>query len=165
MKKLILLIILSLTVSANSQSVLTLGTGTSLGVLSGTDICANIIGGTGILYGSGTICGGLLSVETIASNELPTSFDMSQNYPNPFNPNTVINYQIPNSSYVSIKVYDQLGREVYDLFEGEQNAGFYRITFDGTNLASGIYYYRITAYSGSNRVSSFTNTKKMSLIK
>lgn len=165
MKTIILLTILSIAVSINSQSVLTLGTGTTLGVLSGTDLCSNTINGSGVIYGGGTICGGLVSVEPIAENELPQTFAISQNYPNPFNPNTVINYQIPNSSYVSIKVYDQIGREVYDLFEGEQNAGFYRITLDGTNLASGIYYYRITAYSGSNRESSFTNTKKMSLIK
>jgi hypothetical protein len=165
MKSIIVSLTLLITCSLQSQSVLTLDAGTTLGVLTGSDLCANTINGSGILYGGGTICGGLVSVEPIAENELPVTFGISQNYPNPFNPNTVINYQIPNSSYVSIKVYDQLGREVYDLFEGEQNAGFYRVTFEGTNLASGIYYYRITAYSGSNRETSFTSTKKMILIK
>src|SRR5688572_6372522 len=123
------LIVLTLhTMPVYSQSLLTLSPGTSLGVLNGADLCANSIGGGGILYGSGTICGGIVSVDpTVSSNELPQSFDMLQNYPNPFNPVTVIKYQIPQAAYISIKLYDQLGREALELYEGNEQAGYYQL--------------------------------------
>lgn len=150
---------------SSAQSVLTLQPGTTMGVLAGADLCVNSIIGGGTLYGNGTICGGLVNIEPVYQNEIPKNFDMYQNYPNPFNPATVINYQLPVNSYVNIKVYDQLGREVYNLFEAEQNAGFYVLSFDGKELASGIYYYRISAISLSNKDSWFTKTMRMSLIK
>ena len=155
---LIILTILLLTGAVNGQSVLTLGTGTSMGVLTGADLCASIFNGSGILYGGGNICGVLVTVEPIASNELPSSFDMFQNYPNPFNPVTLIKYQIPKSAYVSIKLYDQLGRETQALYEGNQQAGHYQVTVDGSNLASGIYFCRINS-------ADYSKVIKMSLIK
>ena len=91
--------------------------------------------------------------------ELPKEFSLSQNYPNPFNPITRINYEIPNDSKVKLIVYDILGREVKKLVYDElKKAGRYVIDFDGTNLASGVYFYRIEA-------GDFVQSKKMILIK
>ncbi len=92
--------------------------------------------------------------------ELPTNYSLSQNFPNPFNPETRINYELPNSGYVQIKVYDMLGREVAQLVNKEQNAGYYSVSFNtqSIGLSSGIYIYRIHA-------GDFFQTKKMILMK
>jgi len=89
---------------------------------------------------------------------IPQSYSLSQNYPNPFNPTTNINYDIPNESFVNITVYDYLGREVITLVNREQKAGKYVVSFDATNLSSGIYFYKITS-------NEFVQTKKMILLK
>ncbi len=89
---------------------------------------------------------------------LPKTFALEQNYPNPFNPTTVIGYQLPVASNVSLKVYDVLGREVMTLVNGRQDAGAYNITLNGLNLSSGIYFYRLQA-------GNFVATKKMMLVK
>jgi hypothetical protein len=136
---------------------MTLASGTSMGVSPGARLCADIINGTGILYGGGNICGGLVAVEP-AANELPAAFEIQQNYPNPFNPSTQVKYQIPMASYVSMKLYDQLGREVMVIQEGNQQAGYYQLTIDGSALASGIYFCRINA-------AEYSSVIKMSLIK
>ena len=83
---------------------------------------------------------------------------MSQNYPNPFNPVSIINYQIPKTGFVAIKLYDLLGKEVAVLYDNIQQAGYYKAIVDGANLSSGVYLCRITAEG-------FTKTIKMSLIK
>jgi len=158
MKTLILTVLLLIAASASSQSVLTLGSGTSMGVLTGADLCANIINGSGIYYGGGYFCGGLVGADPAASNELPAVFNMSQNYPNPFNPVTMIKYQLPKAGFVAIKLYDQLGRVTGTLYEGNRQAGYYQLSVDGSNLASGIYFCRITT-------DDFTKVIKMSLIK
>ena len=88
----------------------------------------------------------------------PATFGLSQNYPNPFNPSTVIRYQIPVDSRVSVKVYNVLGNVVTTLQNGFQTAGEYSVTLDGSNLASGVYFYKIEA-------GEFTATKKMLLTK
>ncbi|MEO8512976.1 MAG: T9SS type A sorting domain-containing protein [Ignavibacteria bacterium] len=92
----------------------------------------------------------------------PHNFEMSQNYPNPSNPKSKINFEIPVDGRVTIKVYDIIGREVYSLLDGNRAADYYTVEFDGTNLASGVYFYRI-AVEGSSQV--FTKTLKMMLIK
>ncbi|MBK9405458.1 MAG: T9SS type A sorting domain-containing protein [Ignavibacteria bacterium] len=96
------------------------------------------------------------------SNEIevgvPNSFAMSQNYPNPFNPSTKINYDLPVDGIVSIKLYDLTGRQVASLVSEAKIAGYYTVNFDASNLASGMYFYRISA-------GSFTSTKKMALVK
>lgn len=75
----------------------------------------------------------------------PVEFSLSQNYPNPFNPTTVINYQLPMSSHISLKIYDLLGREVATLVNEQKDAGSYEVKFDGKNLSSGIYFYQLRA--------------------
>ncbi len=92
----------------------------------------------------------------------PAKFDLSQNYPNPFNPSTKINYDIPVDSKVSIKLFDISGREVATLVNEIKTAGYYTVNFNGVNLASGMYFYRIVA---EGKGSNFTETKKMTLIK
>jgi hypothetical protein len=89
---------------------------------------------------------------------LPKVFALEQNYPNPFNPTTVISYQLPVASEVSLKVYDVLGKEVMTLVNGRQAAGAYNYTLNASNLSSGVYFYRL-------RAGNFVSTKKMMLVK
>jgi large repetitive protein len=87
-----------------------------------------------------------------------TSYKLEQNYPNPFNPTTVIRYQIPSNSMVSIKVFDVLGNEVQTLVNEEKSQGSYQVQFNGAGLASGVYFYQLKA--GDN-----VYTKKLMLLK
>ena len=78
-----------------------------------------------------------------ASSSVPKSFELQQNYPNPFNPSTVISYQMTVNSFVSLKVFDALGREITVLDDGFRNVGTHTVSFDASNLSSGIYFYRL----------------------
>jgi hypothetical protein len=89
---------------------------------------------------------------------LPSKMALSQNYPNPFNPTTKINYSVPQSSLVTLKVYNILGQEVATLFHGQQHAGNYIATFDASKLASGVYLYRL-------EIGGISITKKLVLLK
>ncbi|MDA3861826.1 MAG: T9SS type A sorting domain-containing protein [Melioribacteraceae bacterium] len=94
---------------------------------------------------------------------IPENFEVSQNYPNPFNPSTVINYSLPEASFVSIRVYNMLGQEIATLINEEVNAGVYNVTWNGMNnsgvkVATGTYIYRVVA--GTN-----VTSKKMILLK
>jgi Secretion system C-terminal sorting domain/Serine aminopeptidase, S33 len=91
-------------------------------------------------------------------NLSPYTFELEQNYPNPFNPLTMINFEVPSKDLVTLKVFDMLGKEVKTLVNDERNAGRYSISFDGMNLSSGVYFYKLTA-------GSFNDTKKMILVK
>jgi len=90
---------------------------------------------------------------------IPASISLSQNYPNPFNPTTIIQYAISSRQFVSLKVYDLLGREVATLVNEEKPAGNYEVEFDGTDFPSGIYFYRLSVDNGYNE------TRKMVLLK
>ncbi|MBS1517720.1 MAG: T9SS type A sorting domain-containing protein [Bacteroidetes bacterium] len=104
----------------------------------------------------------VLNVNTVGINNISTqaeNYTLSQNYPNPFNPVTNIEFSIPRSENVTLKVYDILGNEVSVLLNNEKlNSGSYKTNFSGNSLTSGIYYYKLTA-------GSFSDTKKMMLIK
>ena len=78
-------------------------------------------------------------------NEIPTVFNLYQNFPNPFNPVTIISYELPITSYVELRVFDFLGREVVTLVNEQLKPGIYEVSFDGSKYASGIYFYRIIA--------------------
>lgn len=100
--------------------------------------------------------------------EIPQNFKLEQNYPNPFNPSTKIKFSLPSASYTNVKlvVYNVLGKQVASLHEGPLQAGSYEVLFDGKDLPSGVYYYRLTAgdpSTGSGQ--SFSVTKKMVLVK
>ena len=75
----------------------------------------------------------------------PLQFDLAQNYPNPFNPSTTIKFELPKASQVNLTVFDMLGREVSALVSERRNAGVHEVKFDGSNLASGVYFYRLQA--------------------
>jgi hypothetical protein len=92
------------------------------------------------------------------SDKLVKSFELFQNYPNPFNPNTTISYQVPIGGYISLKVYDVLGREIAILVDEEKPAGTYKVAFDGLGFSSGIYFYRMKS-------DDFISTKKMIYLK
>ena len=85
-------------------------------------------------------------------------FELDQNYPNPFNPTTTIRYGLPQSSPVTLVVYNTLGQRVATLVEGEQEAGYHEARFDGSGLASGVYLYRI-------RAGDFVRTRKLLLVR
>lgn len=90
--------------------------------------------------------------------QIPTKYSLSQNYPNPFNPVTTIKYSVPENSFVTLKVHDILGREITTLVNEEKYAGNYSVTFDGSGLSSGIYFYTI-------KTNKYSNTKKLVLMK
>ena len=94
---------------------------------------------------------------------LPKSFALYQNYPNPFNPSTMISYQLPMDSRVTLKVYDILGREVAALVNERQNPGSYSVTFDASKLPSGVYFYRLIAVG--NNGERLVSVKKLVLMK
>jgi hypothetical protein len=89
---------------------------------------------------------------------IPAGYALEQSYPNPFNPSTTIPFMIPSDSYVSLKVYNSLGQEIAELAGREYSAGRHSVTFNASNLASGVYYYAIKA-------GEFTMVQKMILQK
>ncbi len=113
----------------------------------------------GILLGSSNIPTGIKEEKKI----MPTIFTLLQNYPNPFNPSTTISYQLSAYSHITLNVYDVLGKEIKLLIDKEQLAGKYTINFDGSKLASGVYFYTLTATDGFGK--SQSETKSMLLIK
>ncbi len=103
--------------------------------------------------------GGTLTVLKMqVGSGVPNSFCLHQNYPNPFNPTTAIKYDLPAHSFVTLKVYDILGREMKTLINQQQNAGSYTVNLDADRLPSGVYFYRITTRD-------FATTKKLVVVK
>ncbi len=152
----------SLAFDENGNLYCAIGSATEIGEL----IKINLISGAGTLIGSigyQNITGLALLPEGIASTEnddliLPVQYVLNQNYPNPFNPITTINYQIPDVSFITLNVYDVLGKNVATLISKEVPAGNYEIEFDANGLPSGIYFYQL-------RAGYYSETKKMVLIK
>jgi len=96
--------------------------------------------------------------KTGVAEEIPTTTKLLNNYPNPFNPTTVIKYQLKEPAYVSLRVYDVLGKEVAELVNERKSAGYYSVNFDGSKLPSGLYIYRLQA-------NNYVESKKMLLTK
>ncbi len=92
------------------------------------------------------------------SSEIPDSYILHQNFPNPFNPVTVIRYSLIEDRFTTLKVYDALGKIVSTLVNEKQNAGTYEVDFDGSELSSGVYYYKLSS-------GNFSQTKRMLLLK
>jgi len=104
----------------------------------------------------------LVNTENL-NTKIPENFSLHQNYPNPFNPVSKIKYEIPGTIKgktlnVKLIVFDILGKEISTLVNAEQLPGTYEVTFDGSNLPSGVYFYKLSA-------GDFTDTKKLLLIK
>lgn len=114
-----------------------------------------IVGGE-IVYNRGNVTSVPIKNET--TGVIPDMFILSQNYPNPFNPTTNIEFALPSETNVQFKVFDILGREVTTLFSGLQQSGNYKVTFDGSSLPGGIYFYRLNT-------GEFSQTRKMLLLK
>jgi hypothetical protein len=124
----------------------------------------NLASGTGAIYIAlarltGTTTNTLGGSSAVLEEEgIPARFFVAQNYPNPFNPSTSIEYGLPKSAFVTIAVYNSLGQEISRLTNEQQVAGVHRISFNGSGLASGIYYFRISA-------GELSRTQQMVLIK
>lgn len=103
--------------------------------------------------------------EVTGRGGVPKEFALSQNYPNPFNPATTIAYQIPVSSYVTLKVYNLLGQEVATLLSGDENPGMKSVEWNAAGLSSGVYFYELKAVDNGNSTKSFTQLKKTLFIK
>ncbi len=114
--------------------------------------------GTGTSYDFATVkYSQTTSVGGVSSN-IPENYSLNQNYPNPFNPTTQIKYQLPTISYVTLKVYDLLGREVATLVDGVEEPGYKSVQFNGSGFSSGVYFYRLEA-------GGFVASKKLLLLK
>jgi hypothetical protein len=107
----------------------------------------------GVVYGDTT----MTNISNISS-KIPDNYSLSQNYPNPFNPKTIIKFQIKDSKLVTINIYNILGKVVSTLVNEKLQPGEYEVTFDGSNLPSGIYFYTLSA-------DDFKETKKIILLK
>jgi photosystem II stability/assembly factor-like uncharacterized protein len=114
-----------------------------------------IVGESGLILT--TTDGGAVFVNNISTN-VPDNYYLYQNYPNPFNPNTKIRFQIKESGWVILKVYNLIGKELMTLIDGKMEPGTYETPFSGIGLTSGIYIYRL-------QTGNFTDTKKMCLVK
>lgn len=116
-----------------------------------------IVGEDGVILT--TKNGGVVSsVRNEYHNAIPKTFELQQNFPNPFNPITKISFSLPSDEFTVLKVYDVLGREIVTLVNEEKRLGTYSVNFDASNLASGIYFYKLTS-------GNFSQTKKMVLAK
>jgi hypothetical protein len=101
---------------------------------------------------------GIITGITPVTSQIPNTYSLSQNYPNPFNPVTKINYELPKSGLVTLKIYDVLGKEIASLVNEVKNAGRYTVDFNGSSFSSGTYFYRLES-------NGFVSTKKMLLVK
>lgn len=103
----------------------------------------------------------IVSVRTISS--VAEKFTLKQNYPNPFNPSTEIEFSLPRTSFVNLKIYDAMGREVRELINENISAGTHTVSFNASGLSSGVYFYRINVNAG--RGETYTSSKSMILTK
>lgn len=113
--------------------------------------------GTTLFLDSICVKSNLIGVKKV-ENSIPKSYELFQNYPNPFNSSTKIEYDLPKSITIRLTVYNVLGKEVKTLVNEKQNAGSYQVEFDGGNLPSGVYFYKLTA-------GDFTAVRKLVLLK
>jgi hypothetical protein len=97
-------------------------------------------------------------ITSVGNSVSPSKFSLNQNYPNPFNPSTSFTYELSKAGFVSVKVFDLLGREVATLVNEFKQAGSYPATWNATDFGSGVYFYKMQS-------GSFTSTKKMILMK
>lgn len=147
----------------------------TVGPITGTQVDSPDIGRIALRQGSASTAPTLLAdgfrvcrswgnlVGVTAINSVAENFALSQNYPNPFNPSTKINFSIPERGYVTLKVFDMLGKEVDVLASGDFQRGTYAVDYNASALSSGIYLYTLEAVSESGSL--FRETKKFTLVK
>ncbi|HMS34999.1 MAG TPA: YCF48-related protein [Ignavibacteria bacterium] len=115
-----------------------------------------VVGDSGIILKTTT--GGVITGFSNTVSEIPEKYFLSQNYPNPFNPVTSLGFGISNLGFVSLKIYDASGKEIKTLVNEIKQPGLYKVEFDGSSLASGIYFYKLES-------GNFIQTKRMVLLK
>ncbi len=133
-----------------------------------------LTGGAAVFTNNAGESSTVVSVEAIGG-EVPMEYALQQNYPNPFNPSTIIEFSVPRSNYVTLKVYDTLGEEVATLVSENFSAGRYEVQWDGSRFASGVYFYRLSVVpeaprdlvptSRDGQAREFVETKKLVLMK
>lgn len=126
----------------------------SFAIVKGTNLADLLVNTTAAKLKYGTINVGIQQTSSV----VPDKFELSQNYPNPFNPSTLINFAIAKQTFAQLNVYDITGRLVSTLVNQEMQPGNYQFTWNGTNLSSGAYFYRL-------QTNEFTETKRMLLVK
>ncbi len=107
----------------------------------------------------------MIAFSNVSDRLLAFDFKLEQNYPNPFNPTTNIKYSILKESFVTLKVYDILGKEITTLVNEKKPLGNYSVNFNAINLPSGVYFYRMQAIPEGRQAGSFVSTKKFVLLK
>src|SRR5204862_573609 len=95
-------------------------------------------GGSGV-HANAVATGSVLE----AAADIPRHFSLEENYPNPFNPSTTIRYSLPTDSYVKLSIYNMLGQEISTLVNQRKGAGVYTVSWDASNVSSGVYFYRL----------------------
>lgn len=108
------------------------------------------------------------TITSLENLTFPVQFSLEQNYPNPFNPSTTIEYSLPQSGYVTLKVYNILGKEVATLVNEQIEEGKHKVDFDASGLNSGVYFYKLLVsdlQGKDGRAGEFVETKKMILLK
>jgi hypothetical protein len=116
------------------------------------------VGNIGSIHDTITLTNQLTGVGGQLDLEIPLEFRLEQNYPNPFNPSTTIRYGLPVRSRVTLTVFNTLGQQVALLQDGEQEAGYHEVKFDGSHLSSGMYFYRM-------HTGSFTEVRKLLIVR
>jgi hypothetical protein len=119
--------------------------------------------GTGADYLTIKISQDKVSVDP--QTEIVTEYELHQNYPNPFNPVTTIKFSLPKKEFVTLKIYDLLGKELRTLVSEERHAGIHSVTFNAEGLSSGVYYYRLTVRQAGSMTGEFTQTRKLILLR
>lgn len=109
--------------------------------------------------------GGNINAVSVINTSVPVNFQLYQNYPNPFNPSTNIEFAVSKRSFIRLIVFDVLGREIETIVNEELNAGTYKITWDASKYASGMYFYHIVIQSDKLITNGYTETKKMILLR
>ncbi len=98
-------------------------------------------------------------------HQLPKEFALEQNYPNPFNPTTTFAYALPKNAFVRLRIFNFLGQEIAQPVNEEQDAGYKSVEWTPSNIASGVYLYRLDAISAGHPEEIFSSMKKMVLLK
>ena len=127
-----------------------------------TRVVVSISPGGQFSFSDGEVYGKIIQPRTTdvnagQANQTPREFSLFQNYPNPFNPTTTISFALPNRSHVTLTVFNTLGQQVSQLVNSDVEPGYHEIQFNATNLASGVYFFRVQA-------GSFVETKKLMLV-